>query len=514
MYIVENARIFTGEKFVDQVIAISNGKVSFILPSDLTNYKVIEGKGKILAPGFIDVHTHTDGWLLKNPAFNLKTQQGYTTEVLMADGISYAPVNGQTWKEWIYYLKSLNGLDSDNYTGWESVADYMRLLDRKTCMNTAAHVPYANVRTICHGWSPDKPGFEATKNMQALIQEGLSHGAVGLSTGLEYVAECFSSTEEIINACRAFSGTKYLYVTHIRYPLGLVEGLMEAVEIGRAANVPVHISHLKCTDPGLTEKVLNYIDRVAVHEVDFSFDVYPYAASSTMLHYLLPYEIWSAGPLAAKSKLLDPAIQEKFSLLLARENLDAAYIAWGASSNTALSGINLSEYIRHANQPAALALSELLIEENFSVLLVFRKGNDDLVAPFVAHKTSMIGSDGIYFPGANVHPRMYGSSAKILGDYRRRLKVLDLETALKKLSTYPARRFGLKGRGVIEEGSAADLVLFDPVAIQDHASYDDSCRLPSGIEWVFVNGVPVVMAGEALSSLEQKTAGCFIQAQH
>lgn len=237
--------------------------------------QTIDASGKIVAPGFVDLHTHSDGWFLRKEHQVSKTSQGFTTELIMADGISYAPVSPQTALEWIYYMRGLNALRMEDYTGWETLADYMALLDRRNVQNVITQVPYANVRTLICGWGPAPPDDLQLKLIQMQVEQGMDEGACGLSTGLDYPAQCFASTEELAAACLPMAASQGPYVTHMRYKIGTLAALKEAVEIGRRAGVPVHISHLKAASETDTEAILTYVDQVAVNEVDFSFDVYP-----------------------------------------------------------------------------------------------------------------------------------------------------------------------------------------------------------------------------------------------
>jgi N-acyl-D-amino-acid deacylase len=213
----------------------------------------------------------------------------------------------------------------------------------------------------------------------------MEDGALGLSTGLDYVDECFATTAELVSACQIMA-PHGLYVTHIRYNLGTLAGVQEAVNIGRRAGVPVHISHLKANDPDEAAAILHYIDTVAINEVDFSFDVYPYLPSSTMLQYLLPHEIWQHGPLAALPKLADPALRARFGRALQDTPLADVTIAWLPSqANAHWQGHTLADYVAASRRSSADALCDLLISEGMAVLLVFHLGDDERVAPFLAH---------------------------------------------------------------------------------------------------------------------------------
>ncbi|HEY2252842.1 MAG TPA: amidohydrolase family protein, partial [Planctomycetaceae bacterium] len=368
---------------------------------------VINAAGRVVAPGFVDLHNHSDGWLLKTPHLTAKTMQGFTSEVLMADGISYAPVRPHNAAEWIFYLRSLNALRQDEYRGWESLADYLNCLDRTNVQNAAVHIPYANVRVNACGWSRQKPDDYQMREILKAIRQGMDEGAVGLSTGMDYIAQCFAGTDELAEACTAMAPRGGLYVTHMRYKKGIMPALREAVEIGRRAGVAVHISHLKGHDANEAEEILGYIDKTARHEVDLSFDVYPYQPGSTMLNFLLPNEIWEDGPLAAFPKLLDPVMRSRFAAGLAAYDLelDKIHIAWTLSKENARhQGKLLSDYVAEMNLPADEALCNLLIEERLAVLLVFNQGDDRLVHPFLKHDLYLMGTDGIYFEAGDIHP--------------------------------------------------------------------------------------------------------------
>lgn len=474
--------------------------------SQATATRMLDAAGLVVAPGFIDVHNHSDGWLLRKPHLTAKTMQGFTTEVLMADGISYAPVKPHNVDDWIFYLRSLNGLRLDEYLGWETLGDYLDLLDRHSAQNAAVHVPYANVRVNACGWGRQRVDDFQMREIQRSIRQGMDEGAVGLSTGLDYISECWATTDELVEACTAMASYKGLYVTHIRYKKGNMPALREAVEIGRRAGVPVHISHLKGNTEAESQAILEYIDKTARHEVDLSFDVYPYQPGSTMLNFLLPNEVWEDGPLGVLPKLREPEVRAKFAAGLEayKLDLDALVIAWTLSRDNAVhQGKLLSDYVLESGLPAAEALCNLLIEERLAVLLVFIEGEDPQVKPFLKHDLYMMGSDGIYFEDGQVHPRVYGSAPRLLGPCVRDWKLFSLEEAVYKLSYFAAKRFGFKDRGEIRAGAFADLVVFDPATVCDRATFEDPHQFPTGMSHVLVNGVPVILDGQPVE-LEKK----------
>ncbi|HEV3136969.1 MAG TPA: D-aminoacylase [Pirellulales bacterium] len=484
-------------------VGIEKDRIAVVgqLPADTPARATIDAGNLVVAPGFIDVHTHSDGWLLKIPHLLPKTSQGFTTEILMSDGISYAPVTPENYRDWFLYLRSLDGLDQEDYRGWHSIADYLALLDGHAAQNVAAEIPYANLRVLAAGWRRGPLDDVQIKIMRREVQQAIDAGAVGISTGLDYISECFATTDEIAEVCAAMAPWRGLYVTHVRYKKGTLAGMKEAVEIGKRAGVPVHISHLKPGSPAEGDELLSYIDRVAVHEVDFSFDVYPYLPGSTMINYLLPYEVWEDGPLAACAKLRDPAVRERFGKLLADYALplDKIVLAWTATRSGARhQGRSLAEYVAQSEKSPAESICDLLIDENLAALCLLDAGQDEWIEPFLAHPKFMLGSDGIFFADGRVHPRVYGSAPRILGPVVRDRKLFSLESAIRKMSGYPAERFGLEDRGVVAEGAFADLVVFDPATVSDRATYDQPHQLSVGIEHVLVNGVEILRHGEPL----------------
>ena len=514
--LIQNGTVVDGRKsprFVADVGVVGDRITAVGDLSTAQAATTIDASNHIVAPGFIDVHTHSDAWLLKQPNFLSKTLQGFTTEFLMLDGISYAPVNKHTIAHWLRYLLPLNGLRFEEYIGWESVAEYMALLDGNVAQNVATFIPYANVRTLACGFGQKRPDNYQMSDIKYLIQQGMTEGAMGLSNGLDYVDEAYASTEELIAASQAMAAERGIYVTHVRYQLGTLEGVKEAVEIGKRAGVAVHISHLKGSTAAEAEAILHYLDTVAIHEVDFSFDVYPYTSSSTMLQYLLPHEVWLDGPLGLAQKLIDRRIRDLFARELAERPLDKIHIAWVKSKgNSHHQGKTLAQYIVAVQKSAADALCDLLIEEAGAVLLVFGVGADELVHPFLGHSHYMMGSDGIFHADGAVHPRQFGSAARLLGSCVREHGLFSLEEAVYKMTAFPAQRFGLKDRGVIENGRFADITIFNPHTITDKATYTNPRQYAEGVSHVVINGVPIITEGEP-TDLDNHFPGRYLRYQ-
>lgn len=494
-------------------VGVENGKIAAI--GDLSQAYSAESlqlDGQCVAPGFLDVHNHSDGWMLRQPTLDPKVRQGFTTEVLAADGIGYAPVSDTTAQQWVFYLRGLDALRCEQYHGWHSLEEMMQRLDRCHVQNSATHIPYANLRSLACGWGRGPADDFQMREIQHHIRTGMEMGAVGLSTGLDYISQCFSTTEELVEACSAMAPFGGLYVTHMRYKKGLLEGLREAFDIGRLAQVPVHISHLKAFSADLIEPVLESID-AASRDVDVSFDVYPYQPGSTMLNYLLPYQVWEGGPLASLDRLNDPRLRDDFRRGLETQRLDLEHIriAWTpGAENRRHWGQTLSSYVEQSGKTAADALCDLLLEERMAVLCVMDEGDDELVRPFLQHSRYMMGTDGIYHPEALVHPRMYGSAGRLLGPCVRDWQLFSLEESVRKLTSWPAQRFGLD-RGVLAVGKTADLVVFDPATVTDQATFTNPTQFTTGIAHVIVGGASIMRNGECLSP--EPLPGQFLRSQ-
>lgn len=467
--------------------------------------RTLDCRGLAVSPGLIDVHNHSDGWMLVNPHQTWKTTQGFTTEILMADGISYAPVSEQNWRSWLYYLRSLNGLKLADYTGWRSLADYLDRIDGRNVQNAAFHVPYANVRALAAGFGRTSPPDDfQMRQIQAEIRRGMELGAVGLSTGLDYIEQCHATTDELVAACQAIAPYDGLYVTHVRYKIGLLAALREAIEIGRRAGVKVHISHLKGSSPQEVDEVLALLD-AARREVDLSFEVYPYQRGSTMLNFLLPYEVWQDGPLGVLRHLERPEIRARFRAGLDALGvpLDEITLAWTAGDVAKpYYGYHLQEYVSRTDQPLEDVLVNLLIDSNLGTLMVLGSFDmDRLVEPLARHDLALLGSDGIYFPEAATHPRVFGSAGRWLGPWVRDRRVFSLAEAVHKATGKSAERFGLAGGssnsgptdcGFVRPGARADLLVFDPATVTDHATYSQPQEYCTGIHHVLIGGVPIV----------------------
>lgn len=434
-------------------VGVRHGRVAAI--GDLagqTTARIIDATGKIVAPGFIDSHTHDDSAVLLDPPMICKISQGVTTVVTGNCGVSIAPLKPDTPRP--MPLGLLSAGDGRN-TEFATFAAYMAALRAAPAsVNVAPMVGHTALRASVMR-DLDRAATEAEiAEMRALLQEALDAGALGLSTGTYYPPAEAAPTAEIIAVCRPLSGTGAVYVTHMRNEADrCAEALDESFAIGRALDVPVVISHHKHAGPanfGRSTRTLAMI-RDAMGCQCVALDCYPYNASSTMLH---------TDPAKLQVKVV-VAASKSHPEMAGRDLADIA-AEWGVDRLAAAKRL----------QPASA--------------IYFSMDEAD-VQNILAFEPTMIGSDGLPF-GERPHPRLWGTFPRVLGYYCRELNLFSLETAVWKMSGLTAANFGIRDRGTIAIGNHADITVFDPATVRDTATYDAPCVPASGIEAVIVNG--------------------------
>jgi N-acyl-D-amino-acid deacylase len=452
----------SGAPAVRADVAVRDGRIVAVGEMDAPAKCVIDAAGMAVTPGFIDVHAHDDAAVLATP-MDFKLMQGVTTDIVGNCGAGLAPVEGQAGPA-MPGIEIVLGPVPD--PRWRSFSEYMQAVDdAHPAINVACLVPHGVVRNRVLGMSPRAPDAAELVEMRDHAAEGMAAGAVGLSTGLIYPPGSFARTDEIVEVARAAAGHGGVYVSHIRDEgEGLLEAVQEAITIGREAGLPVQISHHKAGGPvvwGKTADSIALIEAQRSAGLDITFDVYPYTAASTIL---------SAFARAGLERL-DPD-----SVLVASTR---ARPEWEGKTLTQIGGL--------LDLPWADATRRVLAEEPAAVAIFYLMDEAD-VQRVLAHPLCMIGSDGIPSPTGKPHPRLYGTFPRVLGRYVRKERLFPLGEAVRKMTSLPARRFGLTGRGELREGFAADIVIFDPATIEDTATYEDPRQYPAGVEYVIVNG--------------------------
>ncbi len=503
--LIQNGRVVdgTGQTWFRASVGITEDTVT-LLRGDTTSQaresgRVIDATNYVVCPGFIDMHSHSDLALLSQPQHEVKLRQGVTTEILGMDGLSYAPTSPANLEMLLVYLRAINGLPPENVR-WSSVKEFLDLFDRRVSCNVGYFLPHAAIRVEAMGWEARLPTVAELSRMQALAREAMREGAFGFSTGLTYPPGAYSDTDELVSVCQAIQDLGGIYLTHARYSLGdrLLDPFREAVDIGRRAGVPVHISHYHSPLDGMGQRMVDLVDQGRNSGVDVTFDQYPYAAASTILHSLLPYWVHAGGPQALLRRIQDSQVRDEIEEAIipqwgsTLDNYIFSHI--GSDRNKEWEGRSLVDLSQARGGRMVDAICDLLIEENLEVAFVARTGNQENIRTLVKHPAHMVGSDGL-LTGGHPNPRSYGTFPYLLGQFVREEGLLGLEEAVRKMSAIPAQRLGLPDRGILRDGMKADLVLFDPERVAARATFEEPKQYPEGIDYVIVNGVVVIDNG-------------------
>jgi N-acyl-D-amino-acid deacylase len=466
----------------------------------------IDAGGCVVAPGFIDAHVHGDLMLLADPHHEPAIRQGVTTYILGQDGVAMAPAKPATLAYMRQYTAGFSG-NPELSERWSSVADYLACFERRTALNVAYLIPNGNVRMEVMGLT-DRPSTAAERQaMRRLVKAGMEQGAVGVSSGLDYIPSRYADTEELNAVCQEIAPYDGVYVTHMRRydPEGVLGSMDEVFRIGREAGVPVHISHFNSR----ADLVLPKIDAGRADGIDVTYDLYCYLAGSTILGMVaLPPDVQEGGISTTLGRLRDPAVRRQLRDWFAKprvplETIRLAYV--GGGSGTAwqrFEGWTLAAAAGEASMDLGEFVCQLLMAAEMVVGCVVPHANRDEndVEQLMQHPAMMAGSDGI-FVGGFPHPRGCGCFARYLGHHVREARSWTLEQAVQRLSAHAARRFGLKDRGLVREGMAADLVVFDPATVADRSTYEDGRQLAVGVQHVVVNGQLVLHAGQRTVAL-------------
>ena len=471
-------------------------EVGLIEPTEAD--EVLDASGLVVAPGFHDVHTHYDLVLLDKPGHLDGLRQGITTYHVGQCGLGFAPASAEAQAVFREYLAAIS-TDPD-LPSWRSVDDYLSLFDRTAAVNCVYLLPHGLLRVECAGMSGEPLTPKQADRLEGLVAEGMQQGARGLSTGLGYFPGSECPTGEIVDAARATARHGGVYVSHIRdYSEGLLAALDEAFAVGRGAEIPVHISHLRPGGPfrGHADAVLERVEQGRDDlGVDVTFDSYTYLKGCTLMAALVVPPCTYAGGLDAAIELVsDPVERRRLAEGMPRQDWSEAHISCvGSEANRRFEGMRLPEFADAVGKDIFDACCYLLAEERFRVGVVGWPILESDLQQILRHPLCLIGSDGIP-AGSARHPRACGSHARYLGHYVRELGLLPLEEAVRRLTSAPARRFGLDDRGAIAEGMAADITVFDPAAIIDRATYAEPLLLSDGVHHVVVNGQPVLRDG-------------------
>lgn len=474
----------TGARGYRADVAVRDGRIVRIAESGLEAAgaaRVIDATGSVVAPGFIDVHTHLDP-LLRLPGAESHVRQGVTTALGGPDGGSPLPLGE--------YLDSAQALGLG--------------------MNVAHLVGHNSIRRAVMGTADRAPSTLELELMRAEVARAMGEGAYGLSTGLKYIPGAYAEIDEVVVLARVAADSGGIYTSHLRDEgLELIDGVLEAIEIGSGADIPVVLTHHKVVGApmwGSSVRTLALVDSARAAGIDVMVDQYPYTATYTGISILVPAWAQADGDTAFARRLADPVLRDSIEqgILWNLENdrggadlrrVQLARVAWAPE----LEGRTLHDWaIERGLEPTLANGVDLVIEATQrGASAIYHVLDEADVERIMVHPQTMIASDGrLTQPDeGHPHPRWYGTFPRVLGTYVREKGVLTLEAAVHKMTGMPANRLGLCDRGRLSEGRVADIVVFDPATVADRATFTDPHQYPTGIDHVIIGGTPVVDEG-------------------
>ncbi|MCC6442974.1 MAG: D-aminoacylase [Armatimonadetes bacterium] len=508
-YIIEKGQVAdgTGSPLARADIGVTGERIAAV--GDLSGAEAgrrIDATGLVASPGFIDIHCHSDTTLLINPKAESMIRQGCTTQVIGNCGHSVAPIRPELREQ---LRATLSVIDFGIEWKWTSFADFLSAYEeRGTAVNVVPLAGHCAVRADVMGFENRLASAEETRRMQDLLARSMDEGAWGLTAGQMYPPSMYAGIDELVALCRPIVERDGIYATHMRsYSAALVESVEEVIEIARRSGVKAQVSHLQAAGTPNWPKVetcLRLLEE-ARRESDIHADKYPYTAGSANLSQRLPGWAHAGGAEAMLARLADPAARARIKADMENppagwidfvpiefENLTISYIA--SEKNKPVEGRSVAEIADLRGCGPNDAILDLILEEENRVNMVAHVQSEAATRAVLSHPCGMVGSDGWavapYGPlsAGKPHPRSYGTFPRVLGRYVREAKALSLEEAVHKMTGAPAEKMGLKDRGAIAVGKAADLCLFDPSIVLDRADFENPHQYPEGIEYVWVNG--------------------------
>jgi N-acyl-D-amino-acid deacylase len=458
----------------------------------------INAKDLVVAPGFIDIHNHSDISIFEVPTADNYVLQGVTTIVIGNCGSSPAPLTDINRSEYIDMIKKVH---PDVNITWSRFSEYLKALEElRPSINIAPLVGHGAVRSAVLGYEDVRSNDRDLEAMKELIREAMKAGAFGMSTGLIYVPSMFGDTKEIIELSKVVASFGGLYATHMRNEgIGLVDSIIETLTIGLGSGAGVEISHLKASGRpswGKVNVALDLISEYASRGYDVSADAYPYEASSTSLTVVLPKKLREGSSEEIIKRLSDPAVMKELKERLGSAAIEERFILWSdimiaySLKHKEFEGLRITQIAERLGLDPVEATIRLLLDDELSTQMILFGMREEDVDKVISHPLVAVGSDesvekyGVRKP----HPRGYGTFPRIIAKYVREKKLLSLPEAVRKMTSLPARKLGLWDRGLIRPGFKADLVIFNYNMMTDTATYENPHSYPKGIMWVVLNG--------------------------
>ena len=526
--LITNAQIVDGSGGAARKgsIAIAGGKIAAVGEVSGTAGRTIDARGRTVAPGFIDLHSHSDMPLITDGNGQSKIRQGVTTEVIGESG-SVAPRKPRTPPSGEAMSGRPGGAASAPRVEWTDFIGYFAAIEKGGISpNLLSYVGTGTVRELVIGEDDKKATAKDIADMQQIVSSMMGQGVFGVSSGLIYPPNAYATVDELAEVAKAAKGG--LYASHLRYDgLKLRDGIEEAIAIGERGGIPVHVFHIKVTGQrnfGRMKEVIELVEAARARGIRVTADQYPYVASSTSLTATIPPWALDGGTERLLARLkstperarirkemenTNPAWESRYQSAGTWQNVQLAAIGRtrGATNdpvtpNRKYEGMRVAEAAKQAGKDPFDFVFDLLIEERGSVGCVYFIIDEADLTLAMRQPWVAVGSDGsaLAVEGplrAGVpHPRSFGTFPRVLGRYVRELKVIPLEEAIRKMTSLPASILGLPDRGTITEGQWADLVIFDPATVADRATFEDPFQYPVGIDTVIVNGQVVLDEGK------------------
>ncbi|MDQ1200572.1 amidohydrolase family protein [Rhodococcus sp. SORGH_AS_0303] len=508
----------TGSDRVRADVLVDDGRITRVAaPGTVADAQTVVDvpRGHVVAPGFIDMHAHSDLGLLTAPGHVPKITQGVTTEVLGQDGLSYAPVSDETLAVIRRQISGWNGNPTDLDITWRSVAEYLDRLDRGITPNAAYLVPQGTLRYLAVG-ADQRPATAAeVEHMRELVAQGMSEGAVGMSSGLTYTPGMYADTGELRALCEVVAEFGGFYAPHTRsYGKNALGAYREMIDLSRETGCALHLTHATMNfgeNKGRAGEFLDMVDAAIDDGCDITLDTYPYLPGATTLSALLPSWAMSGGPDAALGRLDDPDVRRRITDDVNRYGSDGCHgvtVEWETIQLSGVANADLDRYVGKTVLDIATEEGRAPVDVFFDVLqrdalsttILQHVGHEENVRAIMVHPHHMGGSDAILV-GERPHPRAWGTFPRYLGHYVRDEGLMSLEDCVHHLTGRPGARLGLTDRGLVREGHAADLVVFDPATVRDTATFDHPKQQAVGIAHVLVNGSFAVRDGVPTGTL-------------
>ena len=508
--VIRQARVVDGSGSPSYIadIGIMEGAISDVAPDLSVKHakRIIDADGLAAAPGFIDSHSHDDVYLLAEPNGSAKIRQGVTTVIIGNCGFSVAPILPETQSQAMASLAIIGAdhLPTKLDQGWR-FSQYLDILEQvQPAINVVPLVGHGTLRIAVMGIEKRPAGSEDRLRMSYLLEEAMQAGAFGLSSGLVYVPGAFANTDELIGLARITAANGGLYATHMRSEADQVmDAIDEALEIGRQAQLPVHISHHKVMGRrnwGRSQETLEYLQKARDEGTRVTCDVYPYTAGSTSLASALPPSLQAEGPEIFAEKLKNQIVRSEVRQIIENETsgdwenliyVDTfeGMVLVRAPRNPQYCGRSIADIAEKEGRDPYDVFFDLVVEEKMDAIIVEFMMQEDDVIRILKSPFSMVATDGLPGFGSDMfHPRFTGAFPRVLGRYVREKRCLTLEQAVWKMTGLPADTFGLNRKGHLAPNYDADIVLFDPSTVMDRGTYETPDLRPEGIRNVWVNG--------------------------